>query len=253
MTLRDPGPDVSDDAILDGRLRLFQPKRGHRFGHDAILLAAAVPAKPGQRVAEFGAGVGAAALALLARVPGIDATLIEIDAGLCALAKHNIARNGFSDRARVLARDVAAPPAERGAFDHIFMNPPFNTANHQPSPDPGRRQAHAAPSGLLQQWIEGAHIALRGGGTLTLISRADGLADVIDALAGGFGGVAILPVYPSPGRPAVRLLAQAQKGSRAALRITPSLTLNDAALRSTTEAEAILRQGAALPLSDGLG
>ncbi len=75
--------DVTDDGILNGRLRLFQPKRGHRFGHDAILLAAIpVPARTANNVAEFGAGVGAASLALLARVTGVHATLFEIDEGL---------------------------------------------------------------------------------------------------------------------------------------------------------------------------
>ncbi|MGA8228610.1 MAG: methyltransferase, partial [Xanthobacteraceae bacterium] len=52
--------DLSDDAVLGGRLRLLQPRRGHRFGHDAILLAAAVPAQAGDHAIELGAGVGAA-------------------------------------------------------------------------------------------------------------------------------------------------------------------------------------------------
>jgi tRNA1(Val) A37 N6-methylase TrmN6 len=239
---------VSDDAVLNGRVRLFQPKRGHRFGHDAILLAAAVPAAPGQRVAEFGSGVGAASLALLARVPDIDATLFEIDAALCALAAQNIARNGFSDRARAVAQDVTASFAG-GPFDHIFMNPPFNDAGHQTSPDAGRRAAHAGNADLLPGWIDSARASLRNGGTVTLIWRAEGLADVLDALAGGFGGMAILPIHPAPDRPAIRLIANAIKGSSAPLRVLPPLMLNDAQQRPDGGAEAILRQGAALPLA----
>ena len=34
--------DTTEDAVLGGRLILRQPRRGHRFGHDAILLAAAM-------------------------------------------------------------------------------------------------------------------------------------------------------------------------------------------------------------------
>src|SRR5579872_6937165 len=79
-------PDLTDDAALGGRLRLLQPRRGHRFGHDAILLAAATPVQAGDRVAELGAGVGAAGLALAVRVPGVRVTLVEIDADLAALA-----------------------------------------------------------------------------------------------------------------------------------------------------------------------
>ena len=50
--------DVTEDMFLGGQLRLRQPRRGHRAGHDAILLAAATPARAGHRVVEFGAGVG---------------------------------------------------------------------------------------------------------------------------------------------------------------------------------------------------
>jgi tRNA1(Val) A37 N6-methylase TrmN6 len=243
-----PAADLTDDGILNGRLRLLQPKRGHRFGHDAILLAAAVPARTGECVAEFGSGVGAGSLALLARVPGIDATLFEIDPALRMLAHENIARNGFADRARAILQDVISLPAT-GPFDRVFMNPPFNDARHQPSPDPGRRQAHAAGPSLLPQWIDSARACLRMQGTITLIWRAEQLADVLRALAAGFGAVSVLPVHPAPGRPAVRVIVTAEKGRDAPMRMLPPLTLNDDELRPSPEAEAILRQGAALPVS----
>ena len=77
--------------MLGGRLRLRQPARGHRFGHDAILLAAACPARAGEQVVDLGAGVGAAGLALAARVDGMPVTLVEIDPQLAALAAENAA------------------------------------------------------------------------------------------------------------------------------------------------------------------
>lgn len=246
--LLDSVSDVTDDAILNGRLRLFQPKRGHRFGHDAILLAAALPAQNGQRVAEFGAGVGAASLALLSRVPGVDATLVEIDASLCALARDNIARNGFADRARVVQTDIASLPPEQ-RFDHVFMNPPFNDARHQTSPDPARRGAHTATPNLPKLWVGRAHGSLRDGGMVTLIWRADGLTEILQVLADGFGAVAILPVYPAPGQQAIRVIAQAEKGSAAPSRILPPLILNDEDRHPSAAAEAILRTGATLPLT----
>ncbi len=79
--------DVSEDAILGGRLILRQPRRGHRFGHDAILLAAAVSAHAGEHAVELGAGVGAAGLALAHRVGGLSVTLVEIDRALASLAE----------------------------------------------------------------------------------------------------------------------------------------------------------------------
>src|SRR3954452_11053277 len=85
--------DVTEDAFLGGALRLRQLKSGHRAGHDAMLLAAATPARPGDRVADLGAGVGAAGLAVARRVAGIDLALVEIDEELAGLARGNAAEN----------------------------------------------------------------------------------------------------------------------------------------------------------------
>ncbi len=246
--------DITDDAILNGRLRLLQPRRGHRFGHDAVLLAAAVPAQPGERVLELGAGVGAASLALLSRVADTHATLIEIDPQLCALANENIARNGFAGRARAIALDAEAAPEtfrqagiEPGSFDHVLMNPPFNDATHQPSPDPIRRLAHEGPAGLLAGWIGSARALLTGSGQLTLIWRAEGIDEVLAALHDGFGGISVIPIYPAPERLAIRVVVTAIRGSDAPQRTLPGLTLNDDGGKPGQEAEAILRGGGAMP------
>jgi tRNA1(Val) A37 N6-methylase TrmN6 len=68
--------DTTDDAVLNGRLMLRQPRRGHRFGHDAILLAAATDARGEECACELGAGVGAAGLALAQRVPALSVTMV---------------------------------------------------------------------------------------------------------------------------------------------------------------------------------
>lgn len=255
--MRAHDPELSDDAILDGRLRLLQPKSGHRFGHDAILLAAAVPAEAGAHVMELGAGVGAAALALLARVAGTRLTLVEIDPALAALAQQNIARNGFGDRACVLTRDVgalardfSAAGLEPQSADHVMMNPPFNDPAHQASPHRGRRQAHHGDEAMLPQWIETATRLLRPGGTLTVIWRSEGLAKILAALASGYGGIAMLPIHGRGDAPAIRVIARAVKGSNAPLRLLAALTLTEKDGRPAAPAENVLREGAALQLED---
>ena len=88
--------EVTEDAALGGRLRLKQPRRGHRVGHDAVLLAAACPARVGERAVDLGAGVGAAGLALALRVEGTEVVLVEVDAGLARLATENAQLFGLS-------------------------------------------------------------------------------------------------------------------------------------------------------------
>jgi len=156
---------------------------------------------------------------------------------------------------RVICLDVAAPIAQFAdsglapdSADHVLMNPPFNVP-HNPSPDQARRLAHAAPPGALARWIDTAARLLRPQGALTLIWRADGLTDLVAALASGFGAIAIVPVYPKPGAAAIRVLVNAAKVSNAPLSLLPGLVLADSDNKPSAQADAILRNGAALVLT----
>jgi tRNA1(Val) A37 N6-methylase TrmN6 len=254
--MNDVATDTTLDAVLGGRLRLRQPRRGHRVGHDAILLAAATGGGYGERGVEFGAGVGAAGLAVASRHPGMRLTLVEIDPTLCALARENVELNRFADRIVVLARDVTRPDLfgvdalAAGAADRVLMNPPFNDPTRQNvSPDAARALAHAAPAADLPLWLVSAARTLKAGGVLTLIWRADALAQVLHALDRDFGSVTVLPVHPRPDAAAIRVLVRAEKGGRAQLAMLRGLALNDADGRPSAAAEEILREGAALPLA----
>lgn len=232
-TMADSAESFTEDGFLGGRLLLRQPARGHRVGHDAMLLAASTAAWSGARVIEFGAGVGAAGLALATRVPDIDLVLIEIDASLTAMARFNADRNRLS--ARTVTFDVTSDAAAFSAqglppesADAVMMNPPFNAdARHRPSPDVARQNAHMATAATLQKWVDAAHRLLKTRGALTMIWRADGLAEVVVALTRGFGGLAIQPVHGTRTRPAIRVLVRAVKGGRAPLAIHPGLFLDD--------------------------
>lgn len=249
--------DTSDDAVLGGRLWLRQPLRGHRVGHDAILLAAATLGRTGEHAIDFGAGVGGAGLALALRVPGLMVTLVEIDPDLSALAAGNARRNGLSDRVDVRTVDVedtqalAAAGLTPGSVDRVLMNPPFHDTRRQNlSPDPRRRLAHAAPPGLLMRWVTSAAWLLKPHGVLTLIWRADVLAEVQSVLAPEFGSVAVLPVYPRPDAPAIRVLVRAIKSGSGRPVTYPGLILNDAQGKPSAAAEAVLRGGEALRITE---
>lgn len=247
--------DVTEDMFLDGQLRLCQPRRGHRAGHDAILLAAATPAKAGHRVVEFGAGVGAAGLSVAHRVAGIHLILVEIDSTLAVLARSNAEANKL--QAQVVVLDVSAPAdvfAVSGlgpdSADAVLMNPPFNdAARHRSSPDPARQAAHVATNDTLTIWSHAARRVLKSGGVLTLIWRADGLADVLAALDRGFGSLQILPVHPKPRTPAIRVLVSAVKGGRAPLLLHPGFSLQEMNGEPSPETKTVLGGGAILPLA----
>jgi len=247
--------ETTQDAFLGGTLRLRQPKSGHRAGHDAMLLAAATRARPGDRVVEFGAGVGAAGLALKKRTGAIELVLVEVDSGLAALARNNAAANQLSAGVVVLDVTSAAeafssaglPP---DSVDVVLMNPPFNdAARHRPSPDRARAIAHVSAEATLDKWVHAGRRILRPSGVLSLIWRADGLADVLSALERGFGSLKILPVHADVARPAIRVLVRAVKGGKAPTEILSSLVLNDESGVPNKRLAAILEGRGVLPLA----
>lgn len=248
--------DITEDAFLGGQLMLKQKRSGHRAGHDAILLAAATEAREGDRVVDFGAGIGTAGLALARRVEGIKLCLVEIDPELAALARTNAAANGIA--ADVIALDVTADAQAFAAHglrpdsaDCVLMNPPFNDpTRHRGSPDQARQTAHVAAEETLHAWVHAARRILRSNGVLTLIWRADGIADVLAALSRGFGSLSVLPVHGEAGRPAIRVLVRAVKGGRAPTRLLSGLVLNDESHVPKKEVRNILEGRAGLPFAE---
>jgi len=246
----------TEDAFLGGQLLLRQPKSGHRAGHDAMLLAAAAAARPGDRVVEFGAGVGAAGLALARRVAQIRLGLVEIDAGLAELARGNAAANAIA--ADVIVLDVtseASAFADAGlapdSADVVLMNPPFNDpARHCASPDKARESAHVATAATLESWVHASRRILKSGGVLTLIWRAEGIAEVLAALHRGFGSLKILPVHGDPAKTANRILIRAIKGGRAPTEIHPALMLNEESTVPNKWVQEILAGKGILPLAN---
>ncbi|MBB4370923.1 tRNA1(Val) A37 N6-methylase TrmN6 [Bradyrhizobium sp. cir1] len=248
--------DITEDALLGGQLLLKQKRSGHRAGHDAILLAAATEATGGDRVVDLGAGIGTAGLALARRIAGIRLSMVEIDPELAGLARANAAANAIAAEAIVLdvtadAQAFAAHGLVPDSVDVVLMNPPFNDpARHRGSPDPSRRTAHVASEETLHAWVHAARRILRSNGVLTLIWRADGLADVMAALSRGFGSLAILPVHGEAGKPAIRVLVRAVKGGRAPTRLLPGLMLNEESNVPKKEVRDVLEGRAVLPLAE---
>lgn len=241
--------ETTDDAILGGRLKLQQPAKGHRAGHDAILLAAAAPAC--KHAVDLGAGVGTAGLALLARGVAERVTLIEIDSDLAALARKNAERNDFASRCELVAGDVLKLGRKGGiaspAADLVLMNPPFNDpARKNISPDPSRRRAHSAANAELDLWITAAERALAPNGTLVLIHRPESVETILASLHRRFGAAELIPIFPRPGAPAIRLIVRAIKGRRTPPSMLAGLCLNDANNQPSDAVNAILREGAAL-------
>jgi len=239
---------ITAGHLLGGRISYAQPRTGFRTGIEPVLLAAAVPARPTERVLEVGSGAGAALLCLAARVLQIHGIGIERDPQLAALADRNLADNGLASRFAMIVADIAALP-DIGTFDHACTNPPWHDPRGTASPVPSREAAKRAFAGLLPLWAGQLARRLRRRGTLTLILPAVLMSQGFAALeAAECGSAALLPLWPKPGRPARLVLLQGIKDAVGPCRVLPGLTLHRAEGGYTDAAEAILRYGAPLPI-----
>ncbi|NTT84659.1 tRNA1(Val) (adenine(37)-N6)-methyltransferase [Tabrizicola fusiformis] len=216
--------DLTRDAFLCGRLHLWQPRKGYRAATDPVLLAAACPAVAGEAVLDLGCGAGAASLCLAARVPGLRLAGLELQPGYAALARRNAAENAIA--MQVEEGDLAEIPRPlRVDFDQVIANPPYYPPGGTPSPQAGRATALQVGTPLAA-WVAAGARRLRPGGTLTMIFGADGLPEVLAALAPRMGSAAVLPLAPREGRAAGRVILRAKKGGRAAFRLLAPLVLH---------------------------
>ncbi|NTG49481.1 methyltransferase [Agrobacterium rhizogenes] len=225
------------DAFHRGAFHVVQPKgRGHRSGMDAMLLAALVADERGIRVADLGAGAGAAGMAVASRLEQAEVVLFERSAEMAEFARKSLAlmeNARFADRVSVIEADVTLIGKERNAagliddsFHHVIMNPPFNDASDRLTPDALKAEAHAMTDGLFERWVRTAGAIMIPGGQLSLIARPQSIGEIIAACGRRFGGIEITPIHPRDGENAVRILVTAIKGSRARLALRAPLTMH---------------------------
>jgi tRNA1(Val) A37 N6-methylase TrmN6 len=251
------GGTVTEDRLLNGRVRLLQPAQGYRAAIDPVLLAAATPAEEGDRVLDLGCGAGAASFCLAARLPGVRVAGLELQAEAADLARRNAALNDVATRVRITLGDAALAPAHlpsgsdpdlvAGRFDHVMTNPPFYPGGrHTRSPRAGKAVSHGEGTADLATWVAAAARLLAPRGTLTMIHRADRVDEILARLAGRFGAVVLYPLWPRAGAEAKRILIRARLGARTPARLLPGLVLHGEGGRYTPAADAVLRDGAAL-------
>jgi tRNA1Val (adenine37-N6)-methyltransferase len=243
---------TTDGTLLGGRVRYRQPANGFRSGIEPVLLAASVPAEPGEHVLEAGSGAGAALLCLAFRVTGVRACGVEIDAGLATLATANAAANGFAG-IRVwqgALEDVAGlRTALKPAFDHAIANPPYHPAG-TPSPLAARETAKRGSALLVSEWINRLAALLRHHGSLTLILPAWLVPAALEGMdRADCRCAALFPLWPKAGREAKLVLLRGIRQGRSPLRVMAGLVLHREQGGFTDAARAVLEDGGATALS----
>lgn len=248
--------ELTLDQVLGGRVTLFQPIEGYRAAIDPVLLAASVPASTmtaggAGRIVDLGCGVGTAGLCLLARLPNVSCLGIDVQPALVDLANRNAAASGLAGRYRAIEGNILDHRRLRdvGPADHVIANPPYLPRGRASVSDhPVKALANVESDAVLADWVAAARAIVAPRGHVTFIHRADRLPELLSLMQECIGGLAILPIQSKPDEPARRVLVRGQRGSRAPSRLLTPVVLHEADGRFTAEAEAVLREAAALAL-----
>jgi tRNA1Val (adenine37-N6)-methyltransferase len=239
---------TTDGHLLGGRVVYRQPASGYRSGIEPVLLAASIPARPGEHVLEAGSGAGAALLCLALRVPGVHLTGVEMQREMAELSAANAQANGFSG-IEILADRIETAKLPH-PFDHAMANPPYHDANGSLSPDATREAAKRGSAPLIRTWIERLSAALRRRGSLTMVAPTGMVPACLAAMSEArCPCVAIFPLWPMMGRPAKLVLLRGVKDARTPLHILPGLVLHQPDGLYAPDAQAVLGDAAALRLA----
>ncbi len=232
------------DAILGGRIRVIQPRRGYRFSVDSILLARFVSIRRRDRVLELGAGTGVIALAIATLYQPREIVALEIQPELVAMIRRNAELNQI-DSIRLIETDLRRlndPRMERESFDVVLANPPYRAGKAgRISPNAARRLARSEASATLEDFIAAASRYARRGGRAAFVFAADRSAELISMLREHrVEPKRIRFVHPFSDAPATTVLIEARKNGGIEVAIEPPLILFDAPGVYSREAREIL-------------
>ncbi|MBB52748.1 MAG: methyltransferase [Magnetovibrio sp.] len=251
-SLCQPG-GLTKTHLLGQRVTCLQSENGFRVAIDALLLAAAVPARPGQITMDVGCGTGAAALCLAARIRGVHVTGLEIQPDLAELARRSAALSGLSARVDVVSGDLLDPPSDvtAGTFDHVFANPPYlKPGTGQAPANQARALATIEGDASLENWLEFCLARTTPSGTVTIVHRHDRMADILEYLGDCHGRVAVMSLIPKQGAAPKRVLVQVTKGQEGPISHLQGLILHEDDRRYSNKAEGILRHAQPLQMWD---
>ena len=175
--------EVIEDMQIDD-LKIVQDTRLYRFTSDSVLLTRFASAKKGDKVADFCAGCGIVGFHFYAlnKDKNISVTLFEMQESLLSLAKKTIKVNGFTNFSCVLGKLQDIPSEYRERFSLVLCNPPYERADTGFDNESYEKAVCRKEITLtLQEIVKATAFALKYGGRVAILHRADRVAEVCHA------------------------------------------------------------------------
>lgn len=218
-------PGESLEELFEGGLKIIQNKNYYRFTSDSVLLTRFVRAKRGERVADFCAGSGIVGLHFYALAPEAvsSVALFEMQPELSEMSARSVALNGLKNFTAVCSRVQDIGREYNEAFSLVLCNPPYERGGFE-NADYKKAVCRKEITVTLADIVDAARRALKFGGRLALVNRADRLAEVLYAMKSrGIEPKRLQFVCGREGAKPYLLLAEGTKGAKEGMEILPAL------------------------------
>jgi len=202
-------------TIMGGQVKMRQSS--YNPTSDAVWLAAFVDGAP-KTVLDVGTGTGAVALCLLARMPNITVTGIDISDEMLTVAKENFVLNNRV--AEFINTDVMHWRTCR-TFDLVITNPPYFKGT------PAHHNAHHNAD--LTMWVRKCVARTKPNGTFATIIPMSEMPRVMAEMAKHCGNFRIVPLFSNQNT-AERILISAKVGRAPNATFYNGLSMNNSAV-----------------------
>ena len=172
--------EVAEDMQIDG-LKIVQDTRLYRFTSDSVLLSKFAKARSNEWVADFCAGSGIVAYHFYAlnrqRAKTCQFSLFEMQESLAELSEKTALLNGFENFETVNCKLQEIPEKYREKFSLVLCNPPDERGGFD-NEEYAKAVCRKEITLNLSEIAKAAAFALKFGGRIDLVHRADRLAEV---------------------------------------------------------------------------
>ena len=232
--------EISKDTFYQGKVEVYQHKKGYRFSVDAPILADFLP-QSSQAALEIGTGCGIISLLALYKnkFPLIHG--LEVQPPLADLAVRNGEINGFARRFQVVRGDFKEVFSKFKGIQTIFANPPYLPLGRgRQSPNPEIRQAKMEIRLKLIQLLKRSVSILAPGGFLLLILPSARFKEALSvAEKNGLFAIRVRQVFSVVGGKPERFLIQLTNSRQSCQELPPLVIFREEGVY-TDEMEKIL-------------
>ena len=219
--------DIDDYIIV-------QDTDDYGFSQDTVILANLADIGKNDVVLDIGCGTGILSTLAIVKKGVKSAVGIDVQKHACDLARKSVQINGLQDKLQIIDGDVRDIKnlVKAESFDAVLCNPPYFRSGASENTKGVSRTESGAD---IADFVKGAAWALRFGGDLYIVYKADRLVSLFTALANcNLTPKEMTVVFPKLSKGGDVVIVKARKGAKEGLKIK-SLVVKDEDGKDTIE------------------